>query len=214
MSEPLPEPLYVYVDGSNPIVHHNVFTMKRLFSPAVLCWEDPEQARRYQANEIDWLPFVPNERVGPDDCANGVSFFALGLTAQYRVEYNAELARRHAYPQSPSRLSAIYAFGDEQSYMRANALYGWPLGSLHRFRLIPHPLTRWTRVNMEIVSLSRRTSTTSYRDPVTEHQVWDAYWSGAGSIDLEIPQRLGGRQVVSSGVIWEYLIDGVLELID
>ena len=52
-------------------------------------------------------------------------------------------------------------------------------------------------------------------DETQTNAVWSHYWSGRGSMDVEVPVIKNGsfaRQTFSAGEIWEYLIEGRLEL--
>jgi hypothetical protein len=139
--------------------------------------------------------------------------FCASVSNDYRVEYDAEQTRLRSNPILPSRLSAIYAFGDYESCKQVSAKYPrWELAEVERFRLLPHPSNRVARVNMEIVSLAR----VAYRSASwTAEQIygfWRRYWSGGGSISIELPMG-GTRERLDSGEIWEYLIEGALERI-
>ena len=47
-----------------------------------------------------------------------------------------------------------------------------------------------------------------------EHVSLEGYWTGFDEIILELPSSGGVRQQHKSGVIWEYLIEGIVECID
>ena len=204
----LPETFYVFVNESVPVVAHNIRFTRRISSAAAGAWSDPDFVGKYLADGVDWLPFLPNPAMTP-----WLSFFGANLIASYGIEYAAELTRRRAFPDLPSRLSAVYAFGDRENAAEATRRYGWPLGSVREFRLVPLPLTRIARCNMEIVSLARYASAVSSLDEQTQEAIWTSYWSGAGDIALDLPgMPLGERQVRHSGELWEFLIDGAIEL--
>ena len=205
----IPESFYVFVNESVPAVAHNITYTRRISSAAAGGWSDQAFVAKYVENDVDWLPFVPNPAMSP-----WLSFFGANLTASYGVEYGAEMTRRRAFPNLPSRLSAIYAFGDRESAADATTKYGWPPGSVREFRLVPHPLTRIARCNMEIVSLARYASAISSSDEQTQELIWTSYWNGDGDIALELPGvPLGQRQVRHSGELWEFLIEGAIELV-
>jgi hypothetical protein len=49
--------------------------------------------------------------------------------------------------------------------------------------------------------------------PEDHHRVWRDYWAGASETLVETPaENLVERVVRRSGTIWEYLIEGRLEL--
>ena len=206
----LPETFYVFVNESVPAVAHNLRFTRRISSAAAAGWSDPDFVTKYLKNEVDWLPFAPNPAM-----TTWLSFFGANLIATYGIEYWAEMTRRRAFPDRPSRLSAIYAFGDRENAAEATRRYGWPSGSVQEFRLVPLPLplTRVARCNMEIVSLARYASTVSSLDEQTQDAIWTSYWSGEGDIVLDLPGLpLGERQVRHSGELWEFLIDGAIEI--
>jgi hypothetical protein len=205
----LPETFHVFVNESIPAVAHNISVTRRISSAAAGGWTDPDFVEHYAKGEVDWLPFVPNPDMTP-----WLSFYGASLISNYGVEYGAETVRRRSFPEAPSRLSAVYAFGDRESATQATNRYGWPPGRVREFRLVPLPLTRIARCNMEIVSLARYARAISSQDGDTETALWTAYWSGEGDIAMELPGvPLGTREVRNSGVVWEYLIDGALELV-
>lgn len=200
---------FVFVNESLPTVAQNIQFTRRITSGAAGGWTDPAFIEKYLNNEIDWLPFVQNPTGSP-----WLSFFSGGLVAAYAVELDAEVCRRQYFPDLPSRLSAVYAFGDYASCERAATLYGWPLGTVRELRLLDHPLTRLAKVNMEIVSLARYAYAVSMLDPSERQALWRSYWSGEHDVAMDLPAAPpGAREVRHSGVLWEYLIDGALELV-
>jgi hypothetical protein len=130
------------------------------------------------------------------------------------VEYDAEQTRLRCNPILPSRLSAIYAFGDYESCKQVSVKYpGWSLAEVERFRLLPHLSNRVVRVNMEIVSLARVAYRSASWTAAQIEGFWRSYWSGGGSISVELPVDGVHFERCDSGEIWEYLIEGALERI-
>ncbi|MEZ4780549.1 MAG: hypothetical protein R2816_02855 [Flavobacteriaceae bacterium] len=158
---------------------------------------------------IDYLPFVENQ-----DCNLGLtSLFANSITSNYRTEYNCELSRRYDFPSYPSRLSSCYAFGDYETCQRVSDKYGWDINSVRKFKLIAHTYNKVAKVNMEIISLERYANNISILDAKTQDRIWKSYWNGFGNIQIELP-IINGRKKNDSGVIWEYLIEGILKIVD
>lgn len=155
----------------------------------------------------DNLPFLPNPAFG-----GAVSPFLVGLMSQYRVEYDIESVRREVAPDAPSRLTSVYAFGDEASCRAAAHAHGWKLDTVRRFRLVDELPLQVRRVNMEIVSLGRLAYATAALDASDIKELWTAYWSGADHFSMDLPAP-PSFQTRHSGCIWEYLIDGYIELI-
>lgn len=192
-----PDPFFIFVDHASPTTWHN-FNLTGRFC-AALAAGTPD----------DFLMFVPNPRF-----AGFISPFLNNITIDYRVEWDAEQARRFHAPDAPSRLSAVYAFGSYADCQTASQKHQWSLAEVERFRAVPDPGLRIRKVNMEIVSVMR----TSYRlgtwAPDVLDTIWSAYWNGTGDVTVEVPVPPPTlRQEVPSGCIWEYLIDGCVERI-
>jgi hypothetical protein len=66
---------------------------------------------------------------------------------------------------------------------------------------------------MEIVSLERTANRISMLDQETQNIIWQSYWTGYGDFPMELP-TVNGRQRFDSGIIWEYLVEGRLTLIE
>lgn len=190
-----PSRLYVFVDRSNFVTANNI-AVTGVFTSA-----DPLLLGR------DNLPFVPNPEFG-----GGLTPFLSRTISEYRVEYDAELARRRHAPDAPSRLTAVYAFGDEESCRVAVGRHGWDPSEVQVFTLVPGTALRVRRVNMEIVSLARAV----YHRAAWSHDdidaLWRAYWQGAEDFAVEMPTPRG-HESKRSGCLWEYLIEGAIRLV-
>lgn len=206
----LPRDFYIFVNMQNVITKHNLEKTNSISSGAFgqISFGD-EFLFRYLEGTVDYLPFVPNE-----NCSiNTVSMFNNSITSEYRTEYNCELYRKFNHPRYPSRLSACYAFGNYDTCVEVSKKYNWPLTTVRKFKLLENPYNRIVKVNMEIVSLERTANRISMTSQETQNSIWSSYWDGSGNIKLELP-TVQGRKEYSSGVIWEYLIEGRLELIE
>jgi hypothetical protein len=62
---------------------------------------------------------------------------------------------------------------------------------------------------MEHVSLARHAYKVSMIQDADK--LWASYWSGVGTIVLELPVAGHERKSYESGVIWEYLVDGAVQ---
>jgi hypothetical protein len=200
---------------ANIVCHHNIQTTKSIVSAgfARASGGDLTFGQQYLTGTADYFIFVPN----PNRTQGPVSLFSISAIDLYLVEYNAERVRHLFFPLAPSRLSSVYAFGSEQDCNRAHSLYGWDLNSVRKFRLLPHALNRVQRANMEVVSLMRRAQKGGMWTEEDTTQIWKHYWNGGGDLQIEIPAIERGalvRKTISSGAIWEYLIEGRLELMD
>ncbi|HEY9802305.1 MAG TPA: hypothetical protein V6D25_18235 [Leptolyngbyaceae cyanobacterium] len=175
----------------------------------------PYQTVRLQksiySGEVDYLPFVPNSQRS----TGFVSFYCSSITASYRLEYDAEITRVKYFPKLPSRLSAIYAFATEEDCRKAHNIYKWDLNTVRRFKLLEDDLTRVVKVNMDIISLMRFAYPRTMFSLEQIEDIWRYYWSGGGTMDVEVPTMQpepNTHQRISCGEIWEYLIEGRLEL--
>lgn len=204
----------VFVDTSNVTCWHNLrFTKSIISSGFAAAASDPEFRDVYIRGTANYAPFVPNTAL----TTGFVSLFAVQAASQYEIEYDAEYLRYHEFPTLPSRLSAVYAFGRAEDTRRAHDLYHWDLSTLRRFRLIRDPLARVHRANMQIVSLMRSVYPRASWSREDRDNIWRHYWSGGGSLKVEIPVIREGaphRQLFESGEIWEHLIEGRLQLLD
>ena len=191
-----PERLFVFANRSSFITDHNLRVSGRLFS-----------ATGVGPGGYDTLPFILNPAWG-----GAVSPYLSGAIVGYRAEYDAELVRRKYAPDAPSRLTSIFAFGDRESCERAAAAYDWSLDQVEEFRLVPSKDLNVWRVNMEIVSLARGVYGRAAWDSEGMEAFWRAYWGGGDSFTVEVPQPPGSI-MMTSGCLWEYLIEGSIELV-
>ena len=200
--------------GSHPVTRHNLQFTRSLKSTGLVGALQSEEGRlAYLEGVTNYWPFEPGQGLR----SGFISMFASSITSGYRLEYNCELFRRcdQQARTYPSRLSALFAFGDEVSLHRASDLYGWDLRTVKRFRLVDGELNRVVRVNMEVISMMRHAEAISSMSPEDNQAIWSHYWSGGGEISIELPASdQNGRHAQTSGVIWEYLIEGRLELLD
>lgn len=200
------ETFYVFLSLSNPVIKSNFeLRGKKIISAGFLnSLTDSNYREKYEKGELDYLPFIPN----PNHSNTQPSSFQLKMTDAYAVEYNAEIARKNHFPTIPSRMSCIYAFKNLEDCKKVALRYGWNLGTVRKFYLEPHSLNRVHKVNMEVISLARGAGHLHCLDLSEQDRLWKHYWSGGGSCTIE-NQLIG---TFSCGVIWEYLIEGVLIL--
>ncbi|MDR5591121.1 hypothetical protein [Christiangramia sp. SM2212] len=163
----------------------------------------------YLNGTINYLPFVQN----PNFNLGLTSFFNNSITSEYRTEYNCELSRMYDFPTLPSRLSSCYAFSDFETCKLVSNRYGWNINTVKKFKLISHKYNKVAKVNMEIISLERYANNVSSIDITTQDMIWKSYWGGKKSIELELP-TINGREKFKSGLIWEYLVEGILSLVE
>ena len=201
---------YIFIDQYSPITVLNLKNTKCFLSAAYSnCSLDTNFLKKYLEDNVDYFPFVPHEKNLPI-----ISPYCLSAINDYWVEYDAELCRKHYYPKYPSRLSAIFAFGDYETCIKVDREYDWDLRTVKKFRLNIDDLTRVIKVNMEIVSVMRTAYKRGFFDDKTKNDIWKNYWNGTEGIDLELPDVESERKKYHSGVIFEYLIEGKLVLIE
>lgn len=231
--EDVSEEFYIFVNTTNAQTKHNIEKTNCIVSAAFLqCIEDSDKefadkylkgiisaysplgrheskfTEKYETGNLEYLPFVVNH-----DCdVNFVSMFNNSITNDYTIEYNCEVHRRYNYPTYPSRLSGCYAFADYESCIHVSEKYGWNIKSVRKFKLIPHKNNRVAKVNMEIISLQRYAESVAMIDQENQIRIWESYWNSFGEIELELPTLNSGRRNFKSGVLWEYLVEGILML--
>lgn len=203
---------FVFVNLNNLLTKYNLQTTGQILSAGYTSvLQDSSLHEKYLKGEINYLPFVINEQRS----TAFLSFYSNSAITNYRVEYDAEMRRLLSFPQLPSRLSAVYAFATEEDCRKAHQLYRWDLNSVRRFKLLQDPLTKVARVNMEIISLIRCAYPIAMWSGEEIERIWTHYWSGGGNIEIEIPIMQpppNTHQRIPSGEIWEYLIEGKLQL--
>ena len=235
INENVPDEFFIFVNFQNIQTRHNVEKTKCIFSSAFLQYiEEVDKsfaskhlkgvitafdpinagkknfAAKYINGKVNYLPFSYNW----DSDIDFISMFNHNITNEYQTEYNCELHRYYNFPKYPSRLSSCYAFGDYESCKLVSQKYGWKLDTIRKFKLIPHEKNRVAKVNMEIISLQRLANNISMQDITTLNQVWSWYWNGNGELELELPGHSGLRHIYKSGEIWEYLVEGILEIVE
>lgn len=230
-----PEEYYVFVNMNNAITKNNIEKTQCICSGAFFQYIEKADktfadkylkgsitayslsqkgvdnfTEKFLNGELDYLPFNYNQNCD----VNFVSMFTNSISSLYTIEYNCEISRRYFYQNNPSRLSSCYAFADYESCIKVNNLYGWNLNNVRKFKLLNHEANKVSKVNMEIISLARSANDISYSHEDTQKQLWKSYWEGFGSISMELPTINGGRQIIESGCLWEYLVEGILMLVE
>ena len=202
----IPEHFYVFVDWNNRFVNHNVRNSGRITSSGYgSSLADPVFRQRYINNEVDYLPFVMN----PNDTDKEISLFSLSVAAEYSLEFGLENYRSDRYPDKPSRLSGVYAFGDYATCMIAHQLYSWPLENVRQFTLQLDDLTRIHAGNMEVVSYMRSAMRFAAGTEM-QMKAYEHYWSGDG--DFSMSHFLLADSPIPGRIVWEYIIEGQLKL--
>jgi hypothetical protein len=206
-----PPELFIFVDRTSLATRNNYELTGGFTSRCAELIATPDGARQYDAGEIDLLPFRQN----PDQYPF-LSPFVLRLITEQWIEYEAERLRRTLCPWAPSRMSAVYAFGDREACVEVASKYGWDLRSVRRFKPLMELPLRAIRVNMEIVSLMRGIYRLASWDVEASNHIWSQYWLGSENLQLDTPgtEGFGTRRTWNSGAIWEWLIEGRVASLD
>jgi hypothetical protein len=198
-----PERYFIIVNTPWPSTRRALASDGRFVSAAFEAMQaDPTIVGDYEAGTLDYLPFVEN--------ANWLGRWSVpGRTVglRYRLDHDAELVRREHYPHHPSRFSAVFAFGDEESCERVETQLQWDRQDRREFRLVPDPRNRVARLNFHAFTAARNVYMSERDFSADEREaLWLPYWRGDPPPMRPLPPEL-------SPALWEYLIDGVLELV-
>jgi hypothetical protein len=207
VDEQAPDEYFIFVNRLNPLTRNN-FDLTGTFTSAAfgLC-ANKDFIIKYIEGTATYVPFQPYS----PDCTF-ISPYTLKAINDYRIEYDAEYVRMQRFKTYPSRLSATFAFGDYESCELVAKQYGWDISTVKRFTLVDTPINRVARVNMEHVSLGRHAYYVSSFQ--SQEELWGAYWSGVGDIKIQLPSATFEQIIYSSGVVWEYLIEGCLKSVE
>lgn len=216
LQEEIPEEFYIFQDyGKNifdQINEHNYSLNKIIVSSGFKNLLITKNFQEYLNGDIDYLPFIKNINY-----TNTPSAFMFKIINEYNIEHNLEFLRSKSFRKYPSRFSSIFAFGDYESCRQVSLKYNWDLNSVRRFRLLRecNDLNKCIRIgkfNMEIVSLLRGIDIASF-DIADQENIYQRYWNGEGDICINILVGIKNntRENLHSGVIYEYLIEGILK---
>ena len=210
MDEEFPEYFYIFLNYNGILGDanwNNLNLTRRIDSGLINNIYNEQFLLDYLSGTQDYLPFIPNAK-----CPKSPTSFVLNIVSYYSLEYNLELYRKNNVGKYPSRLSAIFAFGDYETCIKVSKKHKWPLSEVRRFKLKDlernNNLIRVSKHNMEIVSLMRGLDCRFFSG-VNQNKIYEQYWNGNGN--LKIIQN--GKEY-ETGEIFEYLIEGVLELVE
>lgn len=204
--ESIPQDFYIFVDTDNPITAKVIRTTKTFSSSAyTMCRHSKSFLEKYIKGKVKYLPYK--------ECNQDMKVFSpyyMAVVNEFGIEYDAERIREKFYPLYPSRLSAVYAFGDYDTCVKVSKKHNWDLKSVRKFRLLNDRLTRVIKVNMEIVSATRSMNIHSNLDEKTRELLWKNYWRGLSYIPINpylANYAIGNIKVDD---IFEYLVEGSL----
>jgi hypothetical protein len=204
LSDP-PDHYFIVVNDAWPSTRATLGSDGRFVSAAFAAMRAaPDLVSAYDAGTLDYRPYIENL-----DWIGRWSVPGRSAGLRYRVNHDAEIVRRQHCPLSPSRFSAIFAFADEQSCKCAEVQMEWKTQDTRKFRLLPDPRNRVARVNMHTFTAAQYLYMTERDFSLSEReQLWLPYWDGK-----EPPSRsLQPHSPDWSTPLWEYLIDGELQL--
>ena len=204
--ENIPKNFYIFVDTDNPITARAMRTTKTFSSSAyTMCRHSKSFLEKYIKGKVRYLPYK--------ECSQDMKVFSpyyMAVVNEFGIEHDAERVREKFYPLYPSRLSAVYAFGDYDTCVKVSKKHNWDLKSVRRFELVNDRSTRVIKVNMEIVSATRSMDIHCNLDEETRELLWKNYWTGSSYVP--IGPHLANYPIGTLKVddIFEYLIEGSL----
>ena len=143
----------------------------------------------------------------------------LAVVNGYTTEYELERYRYNNFKTFPSRFSCVYAFGDLESCELASKYYGWDLSKVKKFKIFDSTkygidlssMVKICKCNMEIVTYMWNHDLQYF--PIEERQKFcEAYWLGRGAVASSMQDIDTGHEITTnSGVLYEYLIEGILD---
>ena len=218
MDEDCPKVFYVFIGLGNSIYskinYHNYKLNNSLISGGFKNLEISNiDINDFIMGNITYAPFIPNSTTFLSPTSH-----LMNVINSYQVEYILEFYRKQEYP---SRFSCLYAFGDYESCEKASRLYPriFDLSKVKKFKLkiTNTDLDKCIKVakcNMEIVTRMWNCDVSSF-DKDSISRISYAYWDGTGQVATERKNIEDGlfSQTISD-VLYEYLIEGILEEVD
>lgn len=218
MDEDCPKVFYVFIGLGNSIYskinYHNYKLNNSLISSGFKNLEISNiDINDFIMGNITYAPFIPNSTTFLSPTSH-----LMNVINSYQVEYILEFYRKREYP---SRFSCLYAFGDYESCEKASKLYPkmFDLSKVKKFKLkiTNTDLDKCIKVakcNMEIVTRMWNCDISSF-DKDSISRISYAYWNGTGPVATERQNIEDGlySQTISD-VLYEYLIEGILEEVD
>jgi len=211
INEEIPEYFYIFLDFNDSFgfMHWNNFNLsKKIYSGAIINSElNLEFKNNYLIGKQKYLPYIPSE-----EAPLSRTSFSLNIVNNYTLEYNLELYRYSNVCKYPSRLSAVYAFGNYETCIQVSKKYNWDLNTVKKFKLVNSEeirnLCRVTKNNMEIISYMRGLDCRFFSRE-DQNRIYEHYWEGKGNLRL-----VKNNKEYNTGIIYEYLIEGILELVE
>ena len=166
-----------------------------------------------KTNIIKSATFIKGQKV---EDTNYLDFFNPQYTNAYskfgieninnEFEIKLEKYRKKYFPQLPSRYSCIFAFESYEMCELVSQCYHWNLMEVNCFK--PNKIIAIKRVNMEIISALK--DMYNLFDEESLKSYFNMYFSGELIKDIVYPSD---NKKISFSPIYEYLIEGELELV-
>lgn len=225
VEEETPKEFYVFVGQgknlSSKANYHNYKLTHTLISAGFeSIMIDTSKIIDFINGNVSYIPYIP---VKPT--LNVPSSHQLAVVSGYTTEYALERYRNNNFKAYPSRFSCLYAFGDMESCKLASKWLKWDLANVKKFKLhdfmkedpnlyVLNSAIKVCKCNMDIVTYMWNHDIQCF--PIEESdKICEQYWTGGGAIATEIQDiETGHRITTNSDVLYEYLIEGVLDEID
>lgn len=222
IEEEVPEIFYIFIGQgrnlSSQANYHNYKLTNKLISAGFeSIIFDTSKIIDFINGNISYIPYAP---VKPT--LSVPSSHQLAVVNGYTTEYALERYRNNNFKTYPSRFSCLYAFGDMESCELASKWHGWDLSKVKKFKLhdfekddpnlyVLNKAIKVCKCNMDIVTYMWNHNIQHFSieesDKICKH-----YWNGKGAIATEMPDLETGNIITtSSGVLNEYLIEGILD---
>lgn len=216
INDEAPDIFYIFIGNGNRLPNQINYHNYKLGAPLMSggfknLMAMPEKINDFVNGNILYAPFVPNKMTFPSPTSH-----LLYTVNGYNVEYILEYTRDLKFKNFPSRFSCLYAFGDYESCVKAHEYYDWDLSEVKKFKLksMGKPLDMCVKVakcNMEIVTRMWNCDIISF-DRNSIDKIASAYWCGISNVATERQDLETGNNVITPArVLYEYLIEGVLE---
>lgn len=220
--EEVPEIFYIFIGQgknlSSQVNYHNYKLTNRLISAGFKSiMIDNSKIIDFINGNISYVPYVPVKQT-----LTVPSSHQLAVVNGYTTEYALERYRNNNFRTYPSRFSCLYAFGDIESCKLASKWMRWDLAKVKKFKLhdfekddpnlyLLNNAVKVCKCNMDLVTYMWNQNIQHL--PIEESdKICKYYWTGQGAIATETQDiETGNRITTNSDVLYEYLIEGILE---
>lgn len=123
-----PSEFYIIVTTDDPVITWNMSLGRIASAGAARASIEPDV---YRQRADQWFPLIPNP-----EFQTAVSWQLSRVVADYRAEYHAERVRCAEFPNHPSRLACLYAWGSLDDVRRARKIGRRFRGTVKRCTLV------------------------------------------------------------------------------